>query len=228
MSSCSKAFILGGDSSGKVPGRALLCCGNPHTRKHEPENTPGCGSSFLYPSCSTINPPWSLCSFSLGRKGGRAHGEPTPSCCCWHCSAQVLHGVSPTYSVALALLRSWAQQAPESLLTRNHRYFCLLPLPPVACLTRKCCWGFLLVRIGSYFGREGSVRLLRQSRRARQPQPIDAQSTAARGTGWLHALEIPRQPSAELQQTPQLPNRTTKLHQFNSGLAQQRKLPARL
>lgn len=91
VSTCSRASIMGGDSSGQVPGRALLCSGNPQIRKHQPENTSGTGS--------TISPHWSLCFFSLGIKGGQGHGRPTPLLCPdstwglpqyilwhWHCS----------------------------------------------------------------------------------------------------------------------------------------------
>lgn len=102
------------------------------------------GQLIPVPFCSTVSPPCSLCSLSQGTKGAQGHGDPLLPAATGAALPRFHMGIPPAYSVALALLRSWAQHPPESLRTRNHMFFCLLPLHPVGCLTKKCCLGFLV------------------------------------------------------------------------------------
>lgn len=215
MSTCSKASMISGDSSGKVPEGHCSAVGIPKLENISQK----CfrqGQLIPVPLLQHYEPP--LCSFSLGRKGV-GHMEDSLLPAAPGTALPRLHtGVPPTHSVPLASLRSWAQHPPHS--TRNHRCFCLFPLCPVGYFTRKCCWGFLVGKNWLLFWQERKCQAFKTVLKGKTVTTQSAQSTAARRNG-LTALELLRHPTAANIPISQQNN------QFNCGLSQQRRLKFR-
>lgn len=154
-----------------------------------------------------------------GKKGCWAHGGLTPSSCPRHCSAQIAHRSSPNTFCATGIAQVMGTTS-TSLITRNHRCFCLFPLCPVGYFTRKCCWGFLVGKNWLLFWQERKCQAFKTVLKGKTVTTQSAQSTAARRNG-LTALELLRHPTAANIPISQQNN------QFNCGLSQQRRLKFR-
>lgn len=96
--------------------------------------------------------------------------------------AQIPHRSSPNTFCATGITQVMGTTS-TSLITRNHRCFCLLPLCPVGYFTRKCCWGFLVGKNWLLFWQERKCEAFKTGLKGKTVTTQSAQSTAARRNG---------------------------------------------